>query len=363
MFSHKGTKKINLIANTDLSPYCDKTDSEVEWYETMKSNKMKYKNQSRKLSIENDSVMIPYFENFNETSNNFELGAIIDKRQKCSKRLVFPCKRFFDEEIKLPSHFSFGFNFTQDFGLFKREDYDLIEYKQEKPELKVNKTGTMTDDIASDSEKKRSNAETKQFSSVCNHSSDQLSVDSYGSGCAKLKYGNALFFENIQGKSFYKYQSLHSLHKLLRKHFKCQDLNDKDVQLSTNELVILKSIIARKYKNKVNLNIKSPFLKDKLNQIASLNSNKRVEESYKFVFKRCIRYMKNQFKAIKTYNKKYLIFQNNFNSYFPYFIECNWDILEFICLKNAEDLTLNSMVHMYPKNLNIAQFKNYLRLL
>lgn len=71
----------------------------------------------------------------------------------------------------------------------------------------------------------------------------------------------------------------------------------------------------------------------------------------------------NQFKDIKTYNKKYLIFQNNFNSYFPYFIECNWDILEFICLKNAEDLTLNSMVHMYPKNLNIAQFKNYLRLL
>lgn len=71
----------------------------------------------------------------------------------------------------------------------------------------------------------------------------------------------------------------------------------------------------------------------------------------------------NKFKDIKTYNKKYLIYKNNFNIFFPYFIESNWDVLDFICLKNANDLTIKSMIHMYPKNLNITQFKNYLRLL
>lgn len=99
------------------------------------------------------------------------------------------------------------------------------------------------------------------------------------------------------------------------------------------------------------INISSVFLKR--GDIITVSSTIKdyIEKNY------------NQFKEIKTYNKKYLIFKNNFNSYFPYFIESNWDVLEFICLKNSENLTIKSMVHMYPKNLNIAQFKNYLRLL
>jgi len=70
-----------------------------------------------------------------------------------------------------------------------------------------------------------------------------------------------------------------------------------------------------------------------------------------------------QLKTIQNYNKKFLIFQEKFNSFLPYFIEVNWDTLEIICLKNATDLDINHMLHMYPKNLNISQLKNYLRLL
>lgn len=68
-------------------------------------------------------------------------------------------------------------------------------------------------------------------------------------------------------------------------------------------------------------------------------------------------------KSINTYNKNFLIFQDSFNSFIPYFIEMNWDLLEFICISNTEDLNIKGMLHMYPKNLNIVNFKQYLRLL
>jgi ribosomal protein S4 len=71
----------------------------------------------------------------------------------------------------------------------------------------------------------------------------------------------------------------------------------------------------------------------------------------------------SKFKNIKTYNKKFLIFKDTFNSFVPYFMEMNWDLLEFVCLQNTDELNIKGMLHMYPKNLNIAHFKHYLRLL
>lgn len=71
----------------------------------------------------------------------------------------------------------------------------------------------------------------------------------------------------------------------------------------------------------------------------------------------------NKLRNIKTYNKNFLIFQETFTSFIPYFIEMNWDLLEFICLQNTDELNIKGMLHMYPKNLNIAHFKHYLRLL
>lgn len=71
----------------------------------------------------------------------------------------------------------------------------------------------------------------------------------------------------------------------------------------------------------------------------------------------------SKFRQIKTYNKNFLIFQETFNSFIPYFIEMNWDLLEFVCLQNPDELNIKGMLHMYPKNLNVANFKHYLRLL
>lgn len=71
----------------------------------------------------------------------------------------------------------------------------------------------------------------------------------------------------------------------------------------------------------------------------------------------------SKFKTIKIYNKKFIIFQENINQFFPYYIEINWDMLEIMYISTTNKLIINSMTHMYPKNLNISKFKNYLRLL
>lgn len=68
-----------------------------------------------------------------------------------------------------------------------------------------------------------------------------------------------------------------------------------------------------------------------------------------------------KFRHIKTYTKKFVIFQDIFNSFVPYFVESNWDLLEFVCLQNTDELNIKGMLHMYPKNLNIVYFKHYLR--
>src|SRR3546814_8733150 len=85
--------------------------------------------------------------------------------------------------------------------------------------------------------------------------------------------------------------------------------------------------------------------------------------SFTDLIKKNIKMEMLQLKTIQNYNKKFLIFQEKFSFFLPYFIEVNWDTLEIICLKNATDLDINHMLHMYPKNLNISQLKNYLRLL
>ena len=95
------------------------------------------------------------------------------------------------------------------------------------------------------------------------------------------------------------YPHFGSLLTLLKKHFKGKKIDDKDLQISAHELDVLKSIITRKYKNKINVNVKSFFLKDKLEEIDRLDSFKRPEENYKFIFKRGIKYLKERLKAFE----------------------------------------------------------------
>lgn len=88
-----------------------------------------------------------------------------------------------------------------------------------------------------------------------------------------------------------------NLLKLLKKHFNGMEITDKDLDLSKHELEIIGSIITRKYKGKINTPTETYFLSTMFTDIDQLDSNKRPEENYKFVFKRCIKFMKERLNA------------------------------------------------------------------
>lgn len=294
-------KKIEICSPDNAFPCCEKADSEMEWVKTMRSLNKKHCSHNRRLSIDNESLIKPCFNYLNETDNKLDVRATTNDQRQCCKRLFSSSRWYRDDEMQLPSQINFGSNFKEDFGLIKRES--LNDGFQQNP--KHQKQPIIADDIVSECDKKRSHTETKPFSSVYNYSSDNSSVESDNSDSSTLKVGNnKFFFENVDCGNFHRYQNLHSLHKLLKKHFKCQELTKKDVQLFPHELLILRSIITRKYKNKINFNIENLFIKDKLNQITQLHSNKRPEENYKFIFKRCLKYIKDDFKAMMRQKHK-----------------------------------------------------------
>lgn len=123
---------------------------------------------------------------------------------------------------------------------------------------------------------------------------------------------------------------------LLKKYFKGQEIMNKDTKLNSIEMAILNSILQRRYKKKPELNNKNYALKDKLNGIANLGSNKRPEENYKFIFKRCLKHMKDSLNIhTEKKNKKKEQEKLFYEHYFKRIAE-------------AEGLTLYQFFH--PKN-------------
>lgn len=97
------------------------------------------------------------------------------------------------------------------------------------------------------------------------------------------------------------YPNFGNLLKLLKKHFNGDEITNKDLDLSTHELEIIGAIITRKYKGKINTPTKNYFLSTIFTDIGQLKSSKRPEENYKFIFKRCLKYMKER---LNIYEKK-----------------------------------------------------------
>ena len=90
---------------------------------------------------------------------------------------------------------------------------------------------------------------------------------------------------------------LHSLSDFLDAMFQSRRPSRK-LSLSTPETVILKSIIRRKYGNVGELLAQTDSNHLELySRLQETSSNKRPEENYKFIFKRCLKHMKEKFKT------------------------------------------------------------------
>ena len=96
------------------------------------------------------------------------------------------------------------------------------------------------------------------------------------------------------------YPNFHQLYELLKKHFLNDRIDQSDLKLREHEYSILQTILNRKYKHKIDFVKQRCFLFDKLNDPNALISRKRPEENYKFIFKRCIKFMRERLKAFAT---------------------------------------------------------------
>jgi len=71
----------------------------------------------------------------------------------------------------------------------------------------------------------------------------------------------------------------------------------RKLTMNKHELIILKSIIKRKFGNLPELvHLSDTQLNEVYSKLQDSSSNKRPEENYKFIFKRCLKHMKEKFK-------------------------------------------------------------------
>ena len=146
-----------------------------------------------------------------------------------------------------------------------------------------------------------------------------------------------------------------NLSDFLMKFFKSERINETDLNLKSYELAILKSFIARKYNKNIKVKIDKYFLFEKLQELASTESLKRPEENYKFVFKRCLKNMKERFKESREEKLKKKDFERLFyEHYFKDVVELEKIPLEsFYHPKNSKTKTKNC-----PKTINNTYIEN-----
>lgn len=95
-------------------------------------------------------------------------------------------------------------------------------------------------------------------------------------------------------------------------------------EMSLFEKQIYRAILLRKFGKRINLEINIEDLREVLQKIITSPSHKWPEENYKFIFKKCLKYMKENIKdklSLKKKNKK-KDFEKQF--YYYYF----WEISE-----------------------------------
>lgn len=109
------------------------------------------------------------------------------------------------------------------------------------------------------------------------------------------------------------------------------------LSLTPAESTILKSIIKRKYSNAAEfLTFSNASLSDLLTRLQETTSNKRPEENYKFIFKRCLKHMKEKFKQDHPAIAKRKDLDKCFNEYY------------FRQVSESQKISIDNFCH--PKN-------------
>lgn len=292
MHAKHSSNSVELHFDQVSSVYTYCTDSEPEWGVVSHSRESSAHNKSRDSSIDKYSLREPAFNNADDLEHQLHQLSPLFKARKRHVAYAALNRRFVYEDERFPPHATFLHAFEPSIGLYKRDNLN----EEEAHETTVHSRWEAREDIESlESEYERADVvESKPFSR------DNASTNSRGSECTTLKINGKTFDSNCNNKQK-KLKHLRALYDTLCKCFKGQVLERGEVQLQSHELTILSSIIKRKFKNKVRFAAGDDFfISDKLNEVHERGSNKRAEECYKFIFKRAIKAMRDEFKCSRA---------------------------------------------------------------
>ncbi len=293
---NKEGKKEDPLELNDFGLNLARGDSEVDWNKNMTAVNKKIKKDTFAKKKEKESVIDNLFGHDNNklSKNEQQYFNTIMKEQKTDDK----------QELMLPF-----LNLNKDkssdiFRVLSNESHQsFIQYKQMHHFIKEvsnkGRTEQKDDNENSDLKEFQKNLKftnvflpLKRFKSSDSNTFNITRIESalmpIFNPEATSKIVNNLEYKNL--KHFGK------LLELLKSLFTGTELNADSTHLNDAEKIILRSIIQRKYKKTLNLELKSFHLRDELISITQITKNKRPEEKNKFVFKRCLKYMKNQLK-------------------------------------------------------------------
>lgn len=134
------------------------------------------------------------------------------------------------------------------------------------------------------------------------------------------------------------------LSDLLKKHYNSESIEEEDLYMKEPELKILKAILTRKYNIKCFGPNANNNLFSILKKVENYKSSKRLEENYKFVLSRCIKYLKKQLPKCKHRKIRKKEFDTYFYQY--YFGEIcqstNSSITDFQIPRTSTDIVLKT---------------------
>lgn len=165
---------------------------------------------------------------------------------------------------------------------------------------------------------------------------------------------------NKERKGSEEIQVLEKINTLFKNLLKRKELKLKELTLTDFEFTVFKSFVKRKFKINLIADIqKNPSqLKKQLLSISRENCKKRPEENYKFVFKRCIKKLKNDYaKSLGKKLKREAMEKSFYKFYFQEISEReNMKLEQFYHPKNTPNRNED-----VPKTINMEYIKNLTR--
>ena len=273
--------EINLANGKNLG--LKRENSEKRWFETMVEREIKGNTKQKQLKLRKDNSVIkpPNVLSNKEQDflDNIDLFNVVSvpsfSRKNFSSRLSHKTLPSIDLGKKESS--------------MKNLDYFNGKINYEKL-LEKGKLENIVEEIKGSNNKME--IENDKYEKILIKSENKKKIEKAKTS-PKLKMDKKIIHNEKKNSPIKNY--LHNLLEILKTIFKNKKFNE-EINLDKGERKILKAIVERKYKEEIENNKNFSKMKKNIFELMNKNSKKRPEENYKFIFKLCLKNMKEELK-------------------------------------------------------------------